>query len=164
MVTVTGQNGRTEVYVRNSSKIFTMILVLGCIGLVLAIPFQLFRSAYLIFVSIAALLLGAVGICDRRIKLTLLDAGVRYAQWGPVVVPWHEFAAYRWTTWRTSSYLQLLPLRSSTLLQECSPVGRLNHRLARIIGAPVFSIAVTALDISSAELAERISHYLPETF
>ncbi len=156
------RNGRTDVYVRNSSKIFTIILVIGCIGLVLAILLQVFRSPYLIFASVTALLLGAVGVLDRRVKLTLLDGGIRYARWGPVVIPWQEFSAYRWTTWRRSPYLQLVPRQPSRTLDSYSLFGRLNHRLARIIGAPEFGIAVTALDISDAELAERISQYLPE--
>jgi len=111
----------------------------------------------------AAVLLVAVGIFDRRIKLALLDVGVRYAQWGSAVVPWQEFSAYRWATWRRSPYLQLVPRQTSRTLDSYSLFGKLNHRLARIIGAPEFGIAVTALDISDAELAERISQYLPET-
>ena len=157
------RNGRTDVYVRNSSKIFTIILVIGCIGLVLAILLQVFRSPYLIYVSIAALLLGAVGIFDRRVKLTLLDGGIRYARWGPVVIPWQEFSAYRWATWRRSPYLQLVPLQPLKTLEAFSPLGRLNQQLARIIGVPEFSIAVTSLDVTDEELAERIVQYLSET-
>lgn len=136
--------------------------MIGCIGLVLAKLFEVFRSPYLIFVSIAALLLGAASTFDRRIKLALLDDGIRYAQWGPVVVPWQEFSAYRRASWRRNPYLQLMPCRPSRILDSFSLLGKLNHRLARIVGVPVFSIAVTPLEITETELEELISQYLPK--
>lgn len=129
----------------------------------LAILFQVFRSPYLIFVSVTALLWGAVGVLDRRVKLTLLDGGIRYAQWGPVVIPWQEFSAYHWSAWRKNPYLQLVPRQPIKTLESFSPLGRLNQQLARIIGVPGFSIAVTSLDVTDEELAQRIVQYLPET-
>jgi hypothetical protein len=124
---------------------------------------QVTRTPYLIIVSGAALLLGVVGIFDRRIKLTVLDDGIRYAQWGSAVIPWQEFSAYRWAAWRRNPYLQLVPLQSIRVLNSFSLLGKLNHRLAGMIGVPEFSIAVTPLAVSEAQLADGISKYLPET-
>ena len=150
-------------YIGNLKKIFVVVFIIGCIGLSLAVVLQVLRSPYLITVSIAAMLLGAIGILDRRVKLTLLDSGVRYAQWGPVVIPWAEFSAYRWVIWRKSPYLQLVPLHPSRVLESFSMLGKLNHRLAGMIGAPEFSIVVTPLAISDAQLAEGVAEYLPES-
>jgi len=161
-MTVTSHNIINEVYIRNSRKVFQVALVAGCIGLVLAGLFELFRAPYAIVAFIVAALVGAIGVFDRRVKLRLSDAGIRYAQWGPADVPWHEFSAYRWVTWRRYPYLQLVSRRPSQLIGRFSRVGRLNHRLARIVGIPVFSIAVTPLEISGMELASHISRHLPE--
>ena len=120
------------------------------------------RAPYLLIVSGVALLLGTVGMFDRRIKLTVLDDGICYAQWGSEVIPWQEFSAYRWATWRQSPYLQLVPLQSLRVLHRFSLLGKLNHRLAGIIGVPEFGIAVTPLAVSEAQLVEGISKFLPE--
>lgn len=156
----TSRDGRTEVHARNSRKVFKINLAVGCIGLVLAIFFETFRSPYAIVVFVAAFLLGAAGIFDRRLKLTLLDVGVRYAQWGSVFVPWQEFSGYRWATWRNSPYLQLVPRQPTRTLNSFSLAGKLNQRLARIIGVSAFGVAVTPLDVSRSELEECVSRYL----
>lgn len=161
-MTATGNNERNEVYIRNSRKVFHVALVVGCIGLVLAGLFEIFRAPYAIVVFIVAALVGAIGVFDRQVKLTLSNSGIRYTQWGPAVIPWYEFSVYRWETWRRDPYLQLVPRRPSQLVEHFSQVGKLNHRLARIVGIPVFSIAVTSLDISEWKLAEHISQYLQE--
>jgi len=161
-MTIADRETRYEICIRNVRRVFVVTLLIGCTGLALAAAVELFRTPYVIVVFIAAALVGAVGVFDHRVKLSLSNAGIRYAQWGPAVVPWYEFSTYRWATWRRYRYLQLVPRRPSQLVEHFSRIGKLNHRLARIVGIPVFSIAVTPLKISEWELAEYISRYLPE--
>ena len=125
----------------------------------LAAAFESFRAPFTLLLFVVVTLVGLTGILDRRVKLTLLGAGIRYARWGPRIVPWGEFSGYRLVTWRRNRYLQLVPRRPSELLDSFSWIGRLNNHCARLIGAPAFSIAVNPLEISEPELVDHAKRF-----
>ena len=78
------------------------------------------------------------------------------------VVPWHEFAGYRWARWRHQPYLQLFPRRPTELVAGFSAVGKLNHFCASLVRMPPFSIGANQLEVSDRELTELTARYLPE--
>lgn len=148
--------------IRGRRRLFLLALAIGCAGLALAAASESFREPFTLFLVAVATLLGLAGLLDRRVKLTLSGAGIRYARWGPRTVSWHEFSGYRLVSWRRNRYLQLLPRRPSQLYHGFSWIGRLNDRCARLIGAPAFAIAVAPLEISEPELVDRAKRHLPE--
>lgn len=150
-----------EIRVPGLPAVYWVNLFIGCGGLALAAALADFRAPYLLFLFSAVTLFGVVGVFDRRARLTLSPAGIRYARWGPRVVPWHEFTGYRPVRWRGNPYVQLVPHRPGHLRRGFSRLGRLDNRAARLIGAPAFGIAVTPLAISERALEQTIAAYLP---
>lgn len=148
--------------IRGKRRLFLLVLTIGCAGLTLAAASESFRGTFTLFLVVVATLLGLTGSLDRRAKLTLSGAGIRYARWGPRIVPWGGFSGYWLVTWRRNRYLQLVPRRPSELLKSFSWIGRLNNRCACLIGAPAFSIAVNTLDFSEPELVDHAKRFLPE--
>ena len=151
-----------ELQIRGNRRMFLLVLAIGCAGLALAVAFESFRGPFSLFLFVVAALLGLTGVLDRRVKLSLSTAGIRYARWGPRIVPWAEFSGYRLVTWRRNPYLQLVPHRPSELLSRLSWIGRLKNRCARLIRAPNFSIAITPLDISESDLVDYAARFLPK--
>ncbi len=145
--------------IRGKRRLFLLALAIGCAGLTLAAAFESFRAPFTLLLIVVVTLVGLTGVLDRRVKLTLSGAGIRYARWGPRIVPWGEFSGYRLVTWRRNRYLQLVPRRPSELLDSFSWIGRLNNHCARLIGAPAFSIAVNPLEISEPELVDHAKRF-----
>jgi hypothetical protein len=136
------------------------VLTIGSLGLVLTVATQLFRTPYSILVFAAALLLGAAGLLDRRARLTLSPAGIRYLRWGRSMIPWQEFRGYRWASWRGQPHLQLLPHRPAELTQGFSPLGRFEHFCARLLRAPSFAIAVAPLAATNDALEAAVGRFV----
>ncbi len=150
-----------EVVIRGHRGVYLLVLGVGALGLALAAS-ELFRGPWALLVFSVATLLGLVGALDRRVKLSLSEAGIRYARWGPAVVPWHEFSGYRRVFWRGSPYLELVPRRPIELVAGFSWLGRLNHRSAGLVRMPRFALQVTSLAASESALVEALGRYLPE--
>ena len=148
-------------HARGLRELYLLCLAVGFVGLGLVVAFEDFRDPFTIFVFVTATLLGAYGLLDRRVKLSLSRDGIRYLRWGSTVIPWHEFSAYRLVRWRSNPYVQLVPRRPERVLQNFSWLGRLNNRCARLIGQPTFSVAVTPLAITDRQLEAMIGEYLP---
>lgn len=138
------------------------MLLIGVVGLVVSLTLSGTRITALPLVSAVAALLGLVGILDRRIKLELGDAGIRYERWCPEVILWSEFSGFRCVNSRSNSYLQLMPVRPAQLRERFTLSGKLNQRLAGLIGVPTFSIAITPLDITEEKLATVFAGHLTE--
>jgi hypothetical protein len=153
---------KVKIEVRSSRTVGLIAFVIGGLGLALAAVWGPLRTPYPLFVFTIAVLVGAWRLLDRRVRLTVSDGGIRYADWGPTLIPWREFSGYAWTIWRNNPYLQLTPRRPSQLVERFSPLGKLNHHLGRIVGIPGFSIAVTPLEIPGSVLAAHIALFLPE--
>lgn len=151
-----------EVQIRGSRAAALAALSVGVAGLVALLLVEFLRTPLLTFVVLVTLLAGLFALFDRRVKVSFSDAGIRYSGWGRGVVPWHELAGYRWTTWRHQAYLQLFPRRPTELVAGFSPVGKLNHFCARLVRMPPFSIGAYQLEVSAAKLTELTARYLPE--
>ena len=151
-----------EVRIRRSraAALATLGIGLACLAALLAIDFL--RTPFVVFVVMMAILVGLAALIDRRVKLSFSEAGIRYAGWGPAVVPWDEFAGFRWASWRGQPYLQLFPRRPTELIAGFSAVGKLNHYCAGLVRIPRFSIAANQLEVSDSMLAELMARYLPE--
>ncbi len=152
------QGAAINVY--SSRAVAVLVLAIGVICLALAALWEPLRTPYALAVFVVAALVGAWMLFDPRVRLTISDEGIRYADWGPALVPWREFSGYVWTSWRHNPYLQLIPRRPSQLVERFSRVGRFNHHLGRLVGIPSFSIAVTPLEISERELTAHVAQYL----
>lgn len=146
--------------VRGSRAVAGVVLGIGCLGLALAATTQLFRAPTSILVFATAFLVGAASLLDRRARLTLSPAGIRYLRWGRSVIPWQEFRGYRWASWRGQPYLQLLPHRPAELTQAFSALGRFEHFCARLLRAPLFAIAVTPLAAANDALEAGIGRFV----
>ena len=146
--------------IRGSRAVAGVVLAIGCLGVALAAATQLFRAPYLILVFTTAFLVGAAGLLDRRARLTLSPAGIRYLRWGRSVIPWQEFRGYRWASWRGQPHLQLLPHRPAELTQGFSPLGRFEHFCARLLRAPLFAIAVVPLAVTNDTLEAGIGRFV----
>lgn len=146
--------------IRGSRAVATLSLAIGCLGMALAAATQLFRAPYSMLAFATALLVGAAGLLDRRARLTLSPAGIRYLRWGRSVIPWQEFRGYRWASWRRQAYLQLLPHRPAELVQEFSILGRLEYFCTRLLGAPLFAIAVVPLAVTKDALEVGIGRFV----
>ena len=146
--------------IRGSRAVAGGVLAIGCVGLLLAATTELFRAPYSILVFATAFLVGAAGLLDRRASLTLSPAGIRYLRWGRSVVPWQEFRGYRWASWRSQPYLQLLPHRPAELAQGFSTLGRFEHLCARLLRAPLFAIAVVPLAVTNDALEQGIGRFV----
>lgn len=153
---------KRELEIRGQRRVFLLVFAIGCAGLGLAAAFELFRRPFALFAFVVATLLGLAGVLDRRVKLYLSSAGIRYGRWGANIIPWAEFSGYRLVTWQRNPHLQLFPHRPPELRDRFTWIGRLNNRGARLIGAPEFSIAITPLDISVSDLVHHVARYLPE--
>lgn len=147
---------------RKSRRVALVALGIGLAGLAAVLAVDLLRKPMVIFVVAVAILAGLAAWLDRRVKLALSEAGIRYSGWGPAVVPWDEFSGYRWTSWRGQPYLQLFPRRPTELVAGFSPVGRLNHACAGWLRMPRFSVAAAGLDAPVAVLNELVARRLPE--
>ncbi len=156
-----GSEPVAELEARSSRAVGFVVLGVGGLGLALAAVLELFRGPFGLFVFTLAILIGVWRLLDRKVRLAVFSDGIRYADWGPALVPWHEFSGYAWTRWRQNPYLRLVPRRPSELAATFSPVGRLNDLGARLIRMPRFAIAVTPLDVSEAALEEAIARHLP---
>lgn len=151
-----------ELRVGNSRAIMAGALALGALCLLGAALFEPLRGTFKLLLFGVLFLVGLVGCLDRRIKLEITGAGVRYAGFGPAVLPWHEFSGFRWKTWRGSPYLQLTPRRPTEVLHQFSALGKLNHYAARLVGTPVFAIRVAPLAVPPDEVAAHLGAHLPE--
>ncbi|MFQ5528227.1 MAG: hypothetical protein ACE5GX_18485 [Thermoanaerobaculia bacterium] len=150
-----------EVRIRSSRRMGVFALGIGGLGLAL-VAFGLLQTPLFIFAVGTLIFSGLLLLIDRRVKLVFSEAGIRYARWGPSVVPWHEFAGYRWVQWRHQSQLQLLPRRPSELVDGFSAYGKLNNFCYRLLRLPPFSIAAQQLEALNSELEEFVRRYLPE--
>lgn len=150
-----------ELQVRNSNAVFKVVLFIGAAGLVVAYFVSGARTSALVFVCQIAVLVGIAGLLDRRVKLHVSETGIRYAQWGPELIPWGQFSACRRVSWKSNAYVQLLPVMPETVLNSLSRGGKLNQRIAEMMGIPAFGIAVTPLEITEEELVNAIARYLP---
>jgi hypothetical protein len=150
-----------ELEVRSSRAVGLFALALGGLGLLAAAAWEPLRSPLHLFVFAALTAVGAWRGLDRRVRLRVSAEGIRYADWGPAVIPWHEFSGYAWRTWRGSPYLQLVPRRPSELVATFSPLGRLSHAAARLVRMPAVAIAVTPLHVSARELESAVAGHLP---
>ncbi len=150
-----------EVQIRASRGLGVLALAVGLLGAVLVAIGFLRTPVFLL--AVAALLFSGLGLLlDRRVKLAISDEGIRYARWGPAIVPWHEFSGFRRTSWRQQPHLELVPRRPTELVESFSAYGKLNHLSYRLARMPPFSIAVTQLAIHDGELAALLARYLPE--
>jgi len=149
------------IQVHNSRAVGLTALAIGGFGLVLAGVWEPIRSPYPLFAFTVVFFVGVWRILDRKVRLAISDEGIRYADWGPALVPWRELSGYPWKTWRRNPYLQLVPRRPSDLVARFSPVGRLNHWSARLIRMPCFAIAVTPLHVSEGDLEGAVARHLP---
>jgi hypothetical protein len=151
------------IQVRNSRAVFKIVLLIGILGLAISYAIWGSRISALPIVSAVAAIVGLVGVLDRRIKLELGDAGIRYERWCSDVILWNEFSAFRHVSKGPNIHVQLVPVRPQDLLERFSLAGKLNQRLAGLTGAPAFSISVTGLDIEEKNLVDAISKYLAES-
>lgn len=150
-----------EVQIRASRRLGAIALAVGALGLIV-IAVDLVRTPVFLL-AVGALFFSGLGLLlDRRVKLALSKAGIRYSRWGPSIVPWHEFSGYRWATWRQQPYLQLLPRRPTELVAGFSAYGKLNHFCYQVARMPPFSIAVAHLEINDGDLKGLVARYLPE--
>jgi len=150
-----------ELEARSSRAVGLVLLAIGVLALGLATVWDPLRTPFRLSLVGIVGLLGAWRVLDRRVRLALSPQGIRYADWGPAVVPWEEFSGYVWTRWRQNPYLQLIPRRPSELVATFSPLGRLGHLGARWLRMPRFSIAVTPLGVSQAALDAAVARHLP---
>lgn len=150
-----------RVEIRGNRKGALITLGLGLAGLVLVAVLEPLRTPYVTIAVSLAFLVGLVAALDRRVKLAISDDGVRYAEWGRAVVPWHEFSGYRWTSWRGQPCLELAPRRPSELVAGFSAVGKLNHHAGRLVGMPPFAIRASRLAASDAALTKLVGAHLP---
>lgn len=150
-----------EVQIRTSKTLALFALATGGLGLAVVLVFESVRRPLVLVVVLALLLSAVLLLLDRRVKLSLSEAGIRYSRWGPAVVPWHEFAGYRWARWRHQPHLQLLPRRPSELVAGFSAYGRLNHLCYRLLRMPQFSVAAAQLEVDDSRLEELVARYLP---
>ena len=146
---------------RSSRELGYLAAGIGGLGLAGAAIWEPLRAFYPVLVFCVACAVGVWRILDRGVRLEVSDAGVRYADWGRIVVPWREFSGYRWCRWQGNPHLQLVPRRPSDLLAGFSFFGRLNCRAARLVRMPAFAIATTPLDVGEAELEEVVARHLP---
>jgi hypothetical protein len=151
-----------EVRFRRSRRLSALTLVVGCVVLVALLAIEFLRTPLLIGVCVAAVLVGAITLFDRRVQLSLSQAGVRYSRWGPAVVAWQEFAGFRRATWRGQPFLQLVPRRPSELVASFTPLGKVNHYCYRLLRMPPFGIAVMPLEVHESVLEELTAKFLPE--
>ncbi len=151
-----------EVQIRTSRRLGVFALAASGLGVALVLAVEFMRTPLLIGAVLALMFSAILLLVDRRVKLAFSDAGIRYSSWGPSVVPWHEFAGYRWVKWRHQPQLQLLPRRPSELVAGLSPYGKFNHFCYRLLRMPPFSIAALQLEIHDSRLAELVARYLPE--
>ena len=150
-----------EVQIRKARAVGVLALAFGVLGLGVVLVFESARRPLFIVVVLALVFSGVFPLVDRRVKLGFSEAGIRYSRWGPSVVPWHEFAGYRWAKWRHQPHLQLLPRRPSELVAGFSSYGKLNHFCYRLLRMPQFSIAATQLEVRDSRLEELVARYLP---
>lgn len=150
-----------EVQIRKSRRVGVLALAIGVLGLPVVLVLESARRPMFIVVVLALVLSGVFPLVDRRVKLGLSQAGIRYSRWGPSVVPWHEFAGYRWARWRKQPHLQLSPRRPSELVAGFSSYGKLNHLCYRLLRMPQFSIAAIQLEVRDSQLEELVARYLP---
>lgn len=150
-----------DLEVRSSRAVGFVALAIGGLGLVLAVLWEPLRGPLPLAVFGVVILVGVWRVLDRRVRLSISPDGVRYADWGPALVPWEEFSGYGWTSWRQNPYLQLIPRRPSELVATFSWLGRFSHLAAGWIRMPRFAIAVTPLDLGEAALDAAVSRYLP---
>ncbi|MDX1503677.1 MAG: hypothetical protein R3325_15065 [Thermoanaerobaculia bacterium] len=138
-----------------------LTLGVGLGGLLLVALLDFLRTPLVVFAVSVATLVGLFAALDRRVKLAISDAGVRYCEWGRAEIPWHEFSGYRWSRWRSQPHLQLVPRRPTELLATFSAVGRLHHYAGRLAGMPPFALRPSRLAISDAALDELLAAHLP---
>lgn len=150
-----------ELAARSSRAVGLVLLAVGGLALALAALWDPLRTPFRLSLVGIVVLLGAWRLLDRRVRLAITPDGIRYADWGPAVVPWQEFSGYTWIRWRQNPYLQLQPRRPSELVATFSPLGRLGHLGARWLRMPPFTIAVTPLDLSQAALEKAVARHLP---
>ncbi len=151
-----------EVRIRRSRRVAAVAATVGVGGLALTLAVDFVRTPLTTALCAVAVVVGVLGMIDRRVKLLLSEDGVRYSEWGSSVIPWLEFSGFRWAAWRGQPYLQLLPRRPSQLVADFSKVGRINHRSRELLRMPRFGIAVSALEVTAPRLAELVARYLPE--
>ncbi len=150
-----------EVQIRTSKAFGVFALAAGGLGLAVVLVFESMRRPLLIVALLALILSAVLLLVDRRVKLAFSEAGIRYSRWGPSVVPWHEFAGYRWAKWRHQPHLQLLPRRPTELVAGFSSYGKLNHFCYRLLRMPQFSVAASQLEVNDSQLEELVARYLP---
>jgi hypothetical protein len=155
------ESAPVELEARSSRAVGFVLLAVGGLALAVAAVWDPLRTPLRLSLVAIVGLLGAWRLLDRRVRLAITPDGIRYADWGPALVPWQEFSGYAWTRWRQNPYLQLIPRRPSELVATFSALGRLGHLGARWLRMPRFSIAVTPLDVSHAALDEAVSRHLP---
>ncbi len=151
-----------EIQIRRSRAAALVTLGVGVAGLAAWLLVDFLRTPFIAFLMVMTLLVGLVALIDRRVKLSFSEAGIRYAGWGPAIVPWDEFAGFRWASWRGQPYLQLFPRRPTELVPAFSAVGKLNHYCAGLVRIPRFSIAANQLEVSDSVLTDLTARYLPE--
>ena len=151
-----------EVQIRTSRRLGVFALAAGGFGLAVTLAVEFMRTPLLIMAVLGLIFSAILLLVDRRVKLAFSEAGIRYSRWGPSVVPWREFAGYRWVKWRHQPHLQLLPRRPSELVAGFSLYGKLNRFCYRLLRMPSFSIAATQLEVRDSQLEELVARYLPE--
>ena len=151
-----------EVQIRTSRRLGVFSLAASGLGAAVILAVEFMRIPLLIVAVLALMFSAILLLVDRRVKLAFSDAGMRYSRWRPSVVPWHEFAGYRWVKWRHQSHLQLLPRRPSELVAGFSPYGKFNHFCYGLLRMPPFSIAASQLEVHDSRLEELVARYLPE--
>lgn len=159
--TVPAKERQAVLEVRSSRAVGAVALGIGGLALGLAIVWEPLRTPFRLSLFGAAVLIGFWGLLDRRLRLSISAEGIRYADWGRRLVPWREFSAHAWTSWRRNPYLQLIPHRPSELARTFSPIGRFNHFAAGLMRMPLFAIAVTPLAVSEADLDKAVARHLP---
>lgn len=152
----------SEIRIRRSRGVALAGLAVGLVALAAVLVVDFLRRPFVVGLVAVALLSALVALIDRRAKLTISEAGLRSAEWGRRIMPWEEFAGFRWTSWRGQPYVELFPRRPTELVAGFSPLGRFSHALAGWVGMPRFAIATRGLDISEQALAEILGRYLPE--
>ena len=150
-----------EFEVQSSRAVAVALFALGAIMLIGALLWRPLRTPRNLLLFATAIGIAVWRALDRRVRLAISADGIRYADWGGAVVPWHEFSGYRWKTWRQNPYLELVPRRPTELLATFSPVGRLNCWAARLVRMPAFAIAVTPLGVTTGDLEAAVARHLP---
>jgi len=151
-----------EVQIRTSRRLGVFSLAASGLGAAVILAVEFMRIPLLIVAVLALMFSAILLLVDRRVKLAFSDAGMRYSRWRPSVVPWHEFAGYRWVKWRHQPHLRLLPRRPSELVAGFSPYGKFNHFCYGLLRMPPFSIAASQLEVHDSRLEELVARYLPE--